>query len=865
MARNINQAGILLSIESKIEHYSITTNKLLDEAVDVLVSIDKKIANNSQQIFADKVVGLLTEISNKLDKQASGGISLDKNSGKEVAVALGGITSLVKELGGVDANTVDKVMTSIVRGVTKIQLVAKDFNKDMKGFNKNLLGLGVAIIGFSVAMALAGPLLVTAIPAIIALSGTIFLLGKTFENVDTKKMKEGSDALKSLGVGILAMGLGFMVFNVVKPESVLLGIGALVGVAGVLLLLDKFSSGKNIRETSLALITTGLAIGAIGIGMAIFQKMDISFETIMMSTLAVGLVGITMALAGKFSGEILKGSAVMILAGIPLAIIGFSLGMFAKSMASVSASGMGPWEFLGYVAATVTSIGAIMGVAGLAAPFILAGAASMIVAGAALIVLTKGLAAFATANFGEEESKNLTFALAGIRAAFTGTEGKSDGFFSSVGSAFAGVMDAGAMAASAAGFIAAGFALGQLSKGLTKFQEVNWDNEDTVKLTTMLTGISGAFAIAGGGEVKDAGGILGVIGIKTNDTEEGIRSVMDAGDALIGIVEGLIAFQGLIDQNVDFDVLGSSITKTVGFVQQAFASIGSEDKVESGGFFSSLLGIDSTATEEGIRSVMDAGDALTGIAEGLIGFQKLIDSNVDFEVLGSAISTTVGFVQSAFAAIGGEEKVESGGFFSSLFGVDSTKSEEGIRSVMDAGDALTGIAEGLIAFQKLAESDIDPVKLAESITTIVGLVSQAFAAIGGGERVESGGFFSQLFNVDSNATEEGIRAVSGAGEQLSEIATGLKAFTEIVEPESVAKSIEMLLGNTLAIFDVSKDENIESKTKYFGQFSEYFVNIAEKHKELGKTAKSFKSIAESVGEFKTSLNGMDLEKLDCIV
>ena len=98
---------------------------------------------------------------------------------------------------------------------------------------------------------------------------------------------------------------------------------------------------------------------------------------------------------------------------------------------------------------------------------------------------------------------------------------------------------------------------------------------------------------------------------------------MGAGKALTSIATGLTAFSGLAAK-IDIKTLAEDIGKVVGFVSKAFAIIGGSDQdVESGGFFSSLLGIKSTATEEGIRSVMDAGKALTGIADGLIAFSGL--------------------------------------------------------------------------------------------------------------------------------------------------------------------------------------------------------------------------------------------------
>ena len=76
---------------------------------------------------------------------------------------------------------------------------------------------------------------------------------------------------------------------------------------------------------------------------------------------------------------------------------------------------------------------------------------------------------------------------------------------------------------------------------------------------------------------------------------------------------------------------------------------------------------------------MGAGKALKSIAVGLTEFQKLVDKDVDFNVLGESISLTVGFIQRAFAAVADEGNVAAGGFFGSLFGIKKNKVAGRIR------------------------------------------------------------------------------------------------------------------------------------------------------------------------------------------
>ena len=87
-------------------------------------------------------------------------------------------------------------------------------------------------------------------------------------------------------------------------------------------------------------------------------------------------------------------------------------------------------------------------------------------------------------------------------------------------------------------------------------------------------------------------------------------SVKGAGKALNDIANGLTAFQALVEKDVDFDKVGKAISKSVGFVQEAFSAVADQGNVQAGGFWNSLFKIKKNKVQEGIKSVKGAGAEL---------------------------------------------------------------------------------------------------------------------------------------------------------------------------------------------------------------------------------------------------------------
>ena len=802
--------------------------------------------------------GLLS--SKKGKKESKGGVK----AGAEALLLLGvSAMQMAKSLMVftlVPKKSIIKFQSFVVDIFTKLD----EFDqKKIKDGAENLKLMGDSILSFSKSLAISALLILPGLIAIPFLIVTIGVMSSVMYLIGTrgKQIGKGGKALEKVGDGLKSFGIGLAVFAlttlfIMMEPKILLGmVASLVLISGTVALIGLVS--KQVKKGALALTLLGIGLASFGIGYAIFalaiHSADLKDGAVFDQVGVLLGLGLATALLGMAWSYIGLGALALGLMGIGLFVFGLGYTPFAEATKDI-----GETEVITQ-GAVLLMLGLEFAAAGLGAAFIIPGAVAFAAIGGALLLLAPGLAAMKALEWKEDDSMNLTLALSGIKAAFLGTDNKAtgvDGFFKNVGSAINSTVKGPMMISAAAGFAAAGMALTKLSAGLTSFRAVQWEDKNTIALTETLGVITSAFAQAGG-EPSSPGGVFGAIFGSTfspNATERGIDSVMDAGKALTNITRGLIDFNNFANSGVKFGAkdgseigtLAYNVTNTLGFIQTAFAAIGGDGaKLPSGGFFSSLLGIKSTAVEEGIRSVMDAGKALTGIATGLMAFQKLADSEIKIEELAPKIKTVISTVMGAFATLGkGGATVDSGGFFSSLLGIKSTAVEEGIRSVNGAGDELTKIAASLSAFEGLE----DPEGITLKIEKVLGLVMGAFSTIGG---ATAPGWLGLEWDDDS--VEEGIAAVKGAGDELTNIANGLLAFSNIENPDKVAETIKTLLESMSGTFALFYDKPTFSTR--VNNFAGFVTSLAEVGADgsLMKAADGFEAIAEAI-------NSVDIDK-----
>ena len=813
------------------------------------------------QVFTlRKILKTVKDGATKIAKGDKGGGGGDANAeGNSALLKTLGVGSIKTALGMtlwaiVPKKGVTKFVDFIETTYTKL---AEQDNKKVKEGIDNLAAMGGAIFKFAKSLALAAPLLLIGALGIPILYLTTILVTPLFLllGMGAKQIKAGGEAMADMGMGLVKFAAGLALFALVSYFVMQGGLPLMMTMAGSIILIGGAVAllglvDKQVKKGSVALAVMGIGLAVFGLGYAAYAGLialtkptlgDIALQ----AGILVGL-GIATALLGFAFSYIIQGALSMVAMGVGLLVFGLGYIPFAHATKDTT------MEDVGVQGALLLMLGAEFALAGLGALFIIPGALAFAAIGGALLLLAPGLEAIKGVDFTEKDAVKLTTTLAGVKTAFIGPPkgGGIKGIFASIGGAISGGADAVAMLSAAAGFAAAGKALSLLSVGLKDYQKLDWTDEESVQLAGVLSGISTAFAQAGG-EAATPTGLFGAVfgnAFSPNATKKGIDSVMGAGKALTSIAVGLTEFQKLVDSQVDFVVLGDAISKTVGFIQRAFAAVAEEGNVDAGGFFGSLFGIKKNKVAEGLSSVQGAGTALKDIAIGLTEFQKLVESKVDFDAVGAAISKSVGFVQEAFSAVADQGNVQAGGFWGSLFGIKKNKVAEGVESVQGAGAELRNIAEALSTFSGIE----DPEGVAQKIGVTLGLVGNAFASIGGAENEESDSWL--FFTWDENKIQKGIEAVDGAGAALTDIAEGLKAFSGDFQPEAVAASVGKLLTSIGTAFSDLYAANPEMSQE-LDDFKSFIVTLGDVA-EKGQLEKA----AEGISKIADSINKIDIDK-----
>ena len=688
-----------------LESGAESVSKLIESAAKLpesLIGITKNIIpiKIGVSIFKDTIKSLLSVFENyEVDENTEAGA---KNLSLLVKSAGDVVQNLAKNI--LWLNLAPKATTLLYKVILNLAEIKKPLTTVSKIKHEDLADIGISINRFIKSIAGAAFFAAVAIPFIGAINGVISGLTTSIIAIGTreKEIKKGRKSLVGLTTGLILFAGGLLgalllaSFFITNPIQVLGLAFALTVIGGAVWLLGKLNNSGFIYKGSLALAAMGGALAVFGIGYGLFANSTKQITLADAGVQLAVLVGITAVMAGL------------------AALVTFSAGL----------------AFLGPL---------FMGAMGLS-----------------LIPLGIGLKAIKSANWTQRDGETLANTIAGIKIAVLGGEGKDSSFLGKIGRAVGSVVDNSALLAGAVSLGAMGVGLLSLSLGLAAFSKISWTQENTTVLVTALSGIVTAFGVAGGAG-ENPGGIWGMLfgsRFSPNATEKGISSVRNAGKALIGIAEGLTAFQDLVKQKIDFAVLGGDVAKVIGFVQSAFSAIGEEGNVEAGGFWNSLFKIKKNKVAEGISSVMKAGKALTSIAEGLTAFQDLVKQKIDFVTLASDISQVIGFVQGAFSAIGGEGTTEAGGFWNSLFKIKKNKVAEGISSVKGAGAELTKIAESINSLKGIKDAP----GTAKLITTLFTSVINVFTEF---SKVDKGAispiraatnFLEKIDKVTSNGT-----------------------------------------------------------------------------------------------------------------
>ena len=235
--------------------------------------------------------------------------------------------------------------------------------------------------------------------------------------------------------------------------------------------------------------------------------------------LVIGAVALTFRIIGDGAKHIKKGAIAMIIAGAALIVIAIGFMMMS------SALGDDPWTVIGGSLAFITGLGVVMGVAGLATPFILGGSAAMVVAGLALITIGAGLLIM------QKVFKDTT----AIDAMLADTDGSPAlvSLLTAIGYGFLWApWNAASIMVGSAAMVIAGVALVTIGKGLNEFKKLS-DSVDMPALgktvTAMVATLAGVFYIIGAGGEIEVVAVLIEYGGANNEVS-----------ALVGVVDQVV-------------------------------------------------------------------------------------------------------------------------------------------------------------------------------------------------------------------------------------------------------------------------------------------------------------------------------------
>ena len=760
---------------------------------------------------------------------------------------------------------------------------AKNGKEQTSGM-ESILGIGKGILLFSLSMILF--LLV----APIVLIGAV-LFGLTIRLMmwimgDAAKGKgegeSGMEAVLKLAKGILLFALSMLVVVLLFPVLLL---GAII-FAVTLWILNmglKLISTKKARKGVVSLLILGLSILLFALVIALFDKM-VSWQALLKVAVALAGLGFIMFMVGKQSTSILKGSIAMIAAAGAVLLIAVAMMIWksanpdwediAKLGATVlvvgvigAVAGLGPipgfimagsaalivagaaillistamaiwtaadvgWEDVGILGATVLMIGVEMGVLGLASPFILAGAFAMGVAAVPLVLITGSLAVFKKIDWKPEDGDALINALDSVVAGFLGGR-MPGGIFAMIKFAAKAAARAVLLLITIPPFVLAGLALVPIVHSLKTFKEAKWTPDDSIALEGVMASMIKAFSLPSDYARQKE------LGIYTSPwlLMLGIWALKDAGSTMASLAEGIQAFANLT-------------VPIYGWVE-----------TEGGG---ELKIVEKRQMNKG-----------------------------DFDKAAYGMSTVIGAIAKPLADVGKLEKGEGTGnpILDAIFAGNFVST--GVSALRNAGDTIVGLAEGVQAFANLsipvyglitstdeqgntntklqvierkAMTEGDITSATNNIEMVIGVVAGALAKVGKDEAASSGWF-------TGGNVSKGAAALAGVGENIKAIADTVKGYADLTifpmelvdggtkdaklvpgkpitltdgDLKSAARSLSMVLG--IVVDAIANVGRLEKESK--GWFSDGFVKTGAA--ALGSAGLNIKAIADAVLGFATA-------------
>lgn len=789
------------------------------------------------------------------------------------AVAIMGLGIIAMSLGilaaGELAGGFDKLAAGsliVMLGIVVFSLVFTAIGEDAKLILEGSLALiasGIAIaslaLGLGVMMAVTPDItsLLMAAASIVVIGLALTLIGGAAPDIalGAAALILSGFALASLALGIAAFGLLKITWKEMGMAGVaILGIGTVMAAVGLM---------------AIAIIPGAIALAAVGLSMIVLTA-GLFFLGLVYKKAETGLLGMSAdgkttnlevvikGITNAFSINLLN-SALMLAGAIALmvvsgAMIVLSIGLFAISKVYekavdgvLSPSKLDPTKSnLEVMIGGIVSAFAINPVKSV---LMLLGAGALLVAGAAMTVLSIGIWAISKAYKGteklfEKKGDDTNFAIM--------MKGIADG------------MELGPVAAfklgmGAAAYLGASLALITIAIGISRFSDLVKQKIDINKIDdmikTVITSVAHVFV--------DAGPDGKLINWKL--VKKGVSAVSDVGNLIKGIAEGVAKMAEL-----KFPIYGDDgkITGYFGIDDGRFGQVATNIKriivcigdalTEIGASQGETKWFSKTNAEKGAAAIRGVGADLVGIADFVMKVADLriqkYDENTGLPIQGAFvkiepkdlekdgsirknIKNIITSISDAFAAVGSGDSAKAGWFSKSDI-------ERGKLAIMGVADDVSKMAQAAKNVSDIKDIETTKKNIAAIVIAFPQAIVNAYNVV--------------VKNLKGTTLGEMSAQLSSAAEPLSSFIEVLTKYQDKKIKDATSGSLANAVQSVLGA--LNKPISNEGLTA-LGQATEYISKLATSADAIDKLSNAFGKLSKSIDVFAGAFKKMDKDVL----
>jgi hypothetical protein len=525
------------------------------------------------------------------------------------------------------------------------------------------------------------------------------------------------DGIRALFLMVAVVGLvGLILFlaskfyeelydGMIASWPILVVIGALIGL---MFLIDQMDS--TIYDGVKALVVMILAVALAGIILYVIGKYSEEMKAGLGASwpiliLIVALVGV-MFLISKIEGDVIKGSAALVIAAFAVIVLAAGLLVFKSANFTVKDSVI--------LSAMLVVLGLVATVLGVVASEAILGAGVLAAIGLAILPLGLGLKYFKESKFNLKDVGILSATIVALGLIATVLGNPFTSWMTAIG--------VGLMLGIAA-------AMYPLTKSLLNFKAASWKDSDGENLNKMVASILKAFSMVGDDDLKKE------YGIKASwlDVQMGVYALSGIGNIMTELAAGIQAFANLTfteyevvkdkDGNskiqpksvnkltqADFENAGKGFAAVVNAILDPIGKVGQAEMDSSSWFGGGKI-------SRGIESLTGLGNIMSSMAKGIQDFANLTFttyeiytdkdgrksiqpkeirklSATDFEEAGKGFAAVVNAILDPISKVG-EAESNSEGWFSDGY------VKKGIESLTGIGNIMSGLAKGIQDFADL--------------------------------------------------------------------------------------------------------------------------------------------------------------------